>query len=297
MSTHLDICPSGKKAKNTGFDDQCLETKLKIPVLSNGFAFESVADFKNKKTWKGAIAAKRLVPLFEAYELADASTADKKFETGNFSKVTEKGVEKITFECMLSVCGYAALKSYEENGNYGEIFEFNEGEDYSGVFATDGVAVKGRKIKSLIVTRVRATKDKVPVVKCEIVFDDKDDILNAVIVKSDLDSDDLEGIHDVKLTLTSFSEQSAKLTAASGCGYDKIIKSLTLADFVVWDVANNTPVSASLIPVDPSTGEYELVFDSGAVLSSRDYTIDLNGVISMGDVLIESIEPLTFKIV
>lgn len=297
MSTHTDICPSGKKAKNTGFEDQCLETKLKIPVLSDGFAFESVSDFKNRQTWKSAIAEKRLVPLFEAYELADASTADKKFETGNFSKVTEKGVEKITFECMLSVCGYAALKSYEENGNYGEIFEFNEGEDYSGVFASNGVAVKGRKIKSLIVTRIRATKDKVPVVKCEIVFDDKDDILDAVIVKSDLDSDDLDGIHDVVLTLITATNQSAKFTATTGCSKNKFIKSFTLGDFVVIKKSDNTDVSPSLIPADPSTGVYELVFDNGSALDAGDYTINLNGVIIQTDIMYESIEELTFKII
>ena len=42
------------------------------------------------------------------------STEDTFFESGNFKKRTDKGVEILTFECYLSVCAYAALKSYQE---------------------------------------------------------------------------------------------------------------------------------------------------------------------------------------
>lgn len=147
MSTHLEICGGGEtKPKNTGFKDQCIESKLNIPIISDGFQFPSVAAFKTVAAWKAAIQDKSLVPLFPVYELADASTEDTKFESGSFSKVTSKGVEKITFECYLSVCAYAALKSYENSGKYAELFEYNEDDDYSGIFASDGVKVKGRKI-------------------------------------------------------------------------------------------------------------------------------------------------------
>ena len=291
-NTYTDICPSQNEAKNTGFDDQCLETKLKIPILSDGFHFPTVADFKNKSVWRQAIADKRLVPLFEVYDLADASTADKPFEIGNFRKIVEKGVEKITFECFLSVCAFAALNSYVENGSFGEIFEFNDGDDYSGMFGTDGVSVKGRKIKSLTATRMRATKDKVPHVKCEIVYEDKDDVLKAVILKSNLSADDIEGIHDVKLTLVSVDQYSARVTVTSGCSYDKLIKSITMGDFVIAD-ENDVPVLFSLIPTDAS-GVYELVFNN--VISGNNFTINLDGVIVQADIMYESTGKLTFNV-
>jgi len=147
MSTHIEICGGGEVSpKNTGFKEQCIESKLNIPIISDGFQFPTVAAFKTVADWKTAIQAKNLVPLFPVYELADASTEDTKFESGSFSKVTAKGVEKITFECYLSVCAYAALKSYENSGKYAELFEYNEDGDYSGVFASDNTKVKGRKI-------------------------------------------------------------------------------------------------------------------------------------------------------
>lgn len=289
---HLEICGNGeKKPKNTGFKEQCIETKLQIPIISNGFQFPTVSAFKTVSAWKAAIKAKSLVPLFAVYELADASTEDTKFESGNFSKVTAKGVEKITFECYISVCAYAALKSYEDSGNYGELFEFNEGGDYSGVFASDNTQVKGRKITSIKVTRIRATKDKVPYVKGEITFADKDDVLNAVIVKSDLSEDDLEGIFDINLTQVSASSTSIKFKASSGCsGGGSNVTSFELADLVIKNGAGAIQ-EATLVPAD-SEGVYELVGTGFA----DGFTVSLKGVVSQTTIMYESPEPLVIKI-
>lgn len=292
MSTHLEICGGGqKKSKNTGYKEQCIESKLQIPVLSNGFHFPSVMAFKTVADWKAAIKAKSLVPLFPVYELTDASTEDTKFESGNFSKITAKGVEKITFECYISVCAYAALKSYENSGNYGELFEFNEEGDYSGIFASDDIKVKGRKIKSLTVTRIRATKDKVPYVKGEITFANKDDILDAVIVKSDLSESDLEGIFDVELKQVSATVSEIKITANAGCsGGGSLVTSLTSDDFVV---KNDIGVvqSVSFVTAD-ANGVYTL---TGAGFASG-FTVSLNGVIAQTTIMYESPEPLIVSI-
>lgn len=292
MSTHLEICGGGqKKPKNTGFKEQCIESKLQIPVLSNGFQFPSVASFKTVADWKAAIKAKNLVPLFPVYELADASTEDTKFESGNFSKITAKGVEKITFECYISVCAYAALKSYENSGNFGDLFEFNEDEDYSGIFASDGVKVKGRKIKSLTVTRIRATKDKVPYVKGEITFADKDDVLDAVIVKSDLSETDLEGIFDVELKQVAATSTSIKFTASAGCsGGGALVTSLTASDVVVKNVAG--AVQAVSFVVADTNGVYTLTGTGFA----NDFTVSLDGVVEQTAIMYESPEPLKVTI-
>lgn len=292
--THLEICGSGETSpKNTGFKEQCIESKLSIPVISDGFQFDSVTAFKTVQEWKDAIAAKNLVPLFPVYELADASTEDTKFESGNFSKITAKGVEKITFECYLSVCAYSALKSYENSGKYGELYEYNEDGDYSGIFAADGVKVKGRKIKSLTVTRIRATKDKVPYVKGEITFADKDDVLNAVIVKSDLSETDLEGIFDVALTqVGTASATSIKFKATAGCaGGGSTVTSLVLADLAVAEADGTAVTPGSLVPAD-ADGVYELVGTGFAT----GHTISLDGVVVQTAIMYESPEALTVTV-
>lgn len=224
MSVYQELCGGGEgTTPNTGLKNlNCTETKLDIPVLSlNGFEFNSIADFKNVDSWKAAKKAKNIVPLYAAYELADASTEDTKFETGNFSKVTEKGVEKIVYENYVSLKAYDILKAYASNSSYRYMFEFNEGGDYLGVFSPDGKKVRGRKIKSFIVTRTRATKEKIPYVKVEITFDDKDDVRDAVVVKSDLEKEDLEGIYDVDGKLASASATNIVIEAKfTGSNHD-----------------------------------------------------------------------------
>lgn len=290
--THLEICGNEQNVpKNTGFKEQCIESKLNIPIISDGFQFPTVAGFKTVASWKTAIAEKRLVPLFPVYELADASTEDTKFESGSFSKVTAKGVEKITFECYLSVCAYAALKSYENSNKYAELYEYNEDGDYSGIFASDGVKVKGRKITSIKVTRIRATKDKVPYVKGEITFADKDDVLSAVIVKSDLSESDLEGIFDVALKQVSASTTSIKFTATAGCpGGGTLVTSLVLADLVVKNAAGLVQ-TVTLVPAD-ANGVYEIVGTGFA----NGHTVSLDGVVIQTTIMYESPEPLVVAI-
>jgi hypothetical protein len=291
MATHLEICGSGEtKPKNTGFNEQCIESKLNIPIISDGFQFPSVTSFKTVADWKSAIQAKHLVPLFPVYELADASTEDTKFETGNFSKVTAKGIEKVTFECYLSVCAYTALKSYENSGKYAELFEYNEDGDYSGIFASDGTKVKGRKVTSLKVTRIRATKDKVPYVKGEITFADKDDVLNAVIVKSDLSESDLEGIFDVQLNQVSAAASSIKFTASAGCsGGGSLVTSLVAADIVVKNPAGAIQ-TVSFVTAD-ADGVYTLTGTGFA----KGYTVSLKGVVAQTTIMYESPKPLTIS--
>jgi len=283
--TYIEIC-SGEASpqKNTGYRDNCIESKLLIPILSNGFEFASVTDFKTVASHRAAIEAKSIVPLFPVYELADASTEDTKFESGNFSKVTEKGVEKITFECYLSVAAYAALKSYEDLGNYGELFEFNEEGDYSGVYAVDGVKVKGRKIKSLQVTRIRATKDKVPYVKGEITFADKDDVLGAVIVQSDLEEGHLEGIFDLGLEQVSASATSIKFTAKAG---NSFVTSLTVDDVEVRDIAGAIVATSFVAP--GADNAYEL---TGAGFATG-FTVSVKGVVVQTTIMYEGPDPLS----
>jgi hypothetical protein len=273
--------------KNTGFKDNSIESKLLIPVVSNGFQFADIEDFKTVASWRAAIASKAIVPLFPVYELADASTEDTLFESGNFSKVTAKGTEIITFECYLSVAAYAALKSYEELGNYGELFEFNEEGDYSGVFAADDVKIKGRKITSMEVTRIRATKDKVPFVRGRIVFADKDDVLGAVLVKGTLEDGNLEGIFDLTLESVSSSSSSLKLKVKNG---NTFVNSLEDGDLVVKNASGVAQAISTVVP--GSDNVYEL---TGTGFSTG-FTIEIDGVITQSTIIFEGSQPLSITV-
>jgi hypothetical protein len=285
---YIDICSSAENPQlNTGFKDNCIESKLLIPVISNGHEFADIADFRTVASWRTAISEKKLVPLFPVYELADASTEDTLFESGNFSRVTQKGTEIITFECYISIAAYAALKSYEELGSYGELFEFNEEGDYSGVFASDGVKVKGRKITSMEVTRIRATKDKVPYVTGRIVFADKDDVLSTVLVKSDLEEGHLEGIYDVDLEQVSASSTSIRVTAKNG---NTLITNLEDGDLVVKDAGGAVQSTTFVAP--GQDGVYELTGTGFAT----GYTVELNGVVVKTTIMYEEAEPLTITV-
>lgn len=286
--SYIDICSSAQNPQlNTGFKDNCIESKLILPVVSNGFEFTNIEDFRTVASWRAAIASKALVPLFPVYELADASTEDTLFESGNFSRVTQKGTEIITFECYLSIAAYAALKSYEELGAYGELFEFNEEGDYSGVFASDKVKVRGRKITSMEVTRIRATKDKVPYVRGRIVFADKDDVLSTVLVKSDLEEGNLEGIFDLDLEQVSASATSIKVKVRNG---NTLVSSLADGDLVVKDAAG---VAQAISFVAPGVDNvYELTGTGFAT----GFTVEVNGVITQSTIIYEGSEPLSIVV-
>ncbi|CAM1370309.1 conserved hypothetical protein [Tenacibaculum litopenaei] len=288
MGTYINLYEKDKKKyKNTGFKRQALESKLRIPVLSNGFAFASVADFENRDKFREAIGAKSLVPLFEVHELADASTEDKKFESGSFSKVIENGVEKITFECYISIPAFNALQSYEES-EYNELFEYNQDGDYSGVYDTDGVKVRGRKITSINVTRLRATKEKVPYVKGEIVFDSKTDVERAVVTKSNLTKEDLEGIFDVELKQIHASATSIVFKAYSE---GALVKDLDTKKIFLNNTSGKN-LRPNGITFEPSNGTYEI---KGTGFASG-FTVGMLGVDIKPNIMFEVVDLLKIEV-
>lgn len=281
---YVKLAGAAGEPRNTGFKNPDeLESVLELPLLSNGHQFSSVTDFETVASWKTAIAAKSIVPLFSVYEVADGSTEDTFFETGNFKRRTEKGKEIFTFEMYISFCAYAALKSYEQS-NYKWLFEFNQGGEYMGVYAADGVKVQGRKIQSITVERRRASKDKVPYVIGEIVMADKDDNLGTVLTHSDLGKDDLHGIYDAQINLVSATATTIKFTVTSGCAGGVNVDSFVDGDVVLKD-ANGAVQSVTWANAD-ANHEYTLT-GTGFV---NGWTLETNGVVSQTDVAYESIE-------
>ena len=290
---YINLYKKGEnKPRNTGIkNSDVTESLLDILILSNGFAFDNVQAFENKQQWKDAIKAKKIVPLYDVYELADASTEDTKFESGNFSKITEKGVEKITFECFLNHYAYQALKSYEES-SYKEVFEFNKDADYSGIKDADDVRVRGRKVKSISFTRKRATKDKPAHITGEIVYEDKDDTLinDVVITRSDLIKDDLDGIYDINLIQSSATSTVIKVKATSGCCGDTYVDALGANDFIIKDASG----SVQSVTFEEANFDNEYTFIGSGFTSG--FTVEINGVVVQPDVFYEGVQPLTITV-
>lgn len=286
MSTYLKKCGGAGTTRNTGFkDESCLESLLELPIISNGFKFPTIGAFQTVADWKAAIAAKSLVPLFDVYEVADASTEDVFFESGNFKRRTEKGKEVLTAEMYLSICAFAALKSLE-GSSYLELFEFNQDGDYSGVYDADGVQITGRKIKSLTVDRKRATKEKVAYVTVEIIFEDKDDVLDRVITTSDLSKDDLDGIYDVYFEQVSASATEIKFKAKSDCAGGADVTSLVEADIELLDLSGAAHTHTFV------AADAEGIYTLNGLAFLTDFTIGTVGVVTNVDTMYESPEVL-----
>jgi len=88
----IDTCSGAAGAQlNTGSSSECLEgVTNKLVLAKTIFRFATLADFKDTAKWQTGIDGKDLVPLFDVYEVLDENTEPTKYETGNFSYVTEK---------------------------------------------------------------------------------------------------------------------------------------------------------------------------------------------------------------
>lgn len=216
---------------NTGAKDQCLEAVTVLLLLAkDGFEFDSVEDFKSKTVWEAAIVARNIVPLFELYELANANTEETFYETRNFKKRTAKALKIIETEAYLSFCSDAALRSYA-NTDYNRVFEVTEDGDIMGVYSSDGIKVKGQKIKDFTVgIRENATTAKPATTPITLTYTDYMELVEgAVLAQPDFDPVlDIYGIFNVSFnfivapTATGFT-----FTANVGCKADVYMTEIT----------------------------------------------------------------------
>ena len=274
---------------NTGAKKQCLEgVTEKHYVAKNGFKFATVADLKDKAKWIEAIQAKDIVPLYEAYELAPENTEATFYETGNFKYETAPAVKKVSFESYLGLCSHRAIKSYNESSVYTQVFEFTNKGEIIGVVTDDG-GIKGQELSSLNVgIRNVATKDKPAFTKVSLTYKDYNEFENnPAIIKPGFGYLELEGIYDVELTLVSASATQIKFKARVGCsGGDSFVKSLISTDVILLNASGaahtHTFVSADENGVMTLTG-------TGF---TNNFSINLNDVVTSGDMLYEAVEPL-----
>ena len=287
LPIYIDSCSSSTGATlNTGASSQCLEgVTTKLVLAKDTTRFDTIADFKDETVWAAKILAKDIVPLFSVYEVAEANTEATKYETGNFSYVTEKEVKKMTCESYLSLCSHKALKSYQNLG-YNRIFEITDNGEALGVYDSDGVKVKGQKITEFdVAIRGRAVKDKPVYTMQTITFDDFEEFEdNGIIVKEAWDIEALMGIFSLRLEVQGTpTATEIQVKAYIGCGTDTF-DDLVLAN---WKLNTGQTITGSV----NANGVYTL---SGTGLVSG--TLETDGVVTVDSYMYESAEAITITI-
>ncbi len=284
-----ELCNStSKKTRNTGATEQCFEGLLEIPFLAKKkFRFATLAESKSLLAWKNAIKNKDIVPLFDAHAVAQANTAAKKFEEGNFTHITDPAVKKTKLECYLGLCSHRALKSFN-NSEYTQVFEFLKGGGIVCVDAGSG-KIKGQELSDLYVgIRNIATKDKPPFTEVEFTYKDYNELEDgAIIINPDWDKTDLYGVFDVKLIYVSSSATALKFKAVTGCGTD-LVTDLVSADLVLKTAAGAV-ITPTFVAAD-TDGVYQY---TGVSLADNS-VLAVNGVVTKPEIFYEGENTITF---
>jgi len=285
-------CKNKKKdKKNTGAKEQCLEgLTIKTAAHIPGFFFESVEDAEDISKWNAAIAAKKIIPLYEVEELTPANTEDTVFEGRRNQYITSSGKKVSTYNSFLGLCSHSALKSYHK-ADLG-LFEFTEDGAVLGVINDDGT-IKGQSIVMNVGKRTSATGDRPPSTQVTLNYKDYNEFEDdgAVLRPDTWGADDIYGIFDITLNQVSATSSEIRFTATSGCaGGDEEITSFLAAAFVLKDATGGTE-TVTFVPADEE-GVYTLVGTGFA----NDFTLALNGVVTQTGTSYETPTPLKIKL-
>jgi hypothetical protein len=302
----MNTCNQNEQSVVIGTGGVCtnLESKTKaLFLVANDFK-ATYDQITTKTGWNTLVKEKKIVPLYEIYELANANTEATYFETGNFKYETNKAVKTITAELYLSLCAHTSLASYE-NSKYNRIIEVTESneivlvkkfEDGDGEQATSFLQpyYTGQLIKSFFVgIRNSATKDKSPFTPLKITYDNYDELEKyGVIIKPDTVFDviaDVEKI--VNLSVENYVN-------ADGDFVLKVSKSCTqsgLAGLTGVNISvklNN--VAEVVILTDNGSGLYTLALTSGNPFPNGNHVFSTVGVIEVGGLLYEILPTTLF---
>lgn len=275
--------------KNTGTSGaECIEGVLeKQFVARSGFSFPTVAAFKSRAAWIEAIENKDIVPLFAAQVVTNANTEPTVYTTGNFSYQTSPGAKIITYENYLGFCSYSALVSYE-NSDYTQVFDYNTDGSFVGVYQEDG-SVKGQDIKLTVGIRQNTVLDKPATTLVTVNYLNFKQIINNAVVIKPTFGQDLKGIFDVQLEQVSASATTIEFKAIVECG-KRPLNSLIAANVIVRDAAGAVQ-TVSFVAAD-ADGVYTITGTGFAT----GYTVEINGVVTQGDMMYEGEGVLTITL-
>lgn len=284
---HIIECKKeGQTNKNTGAKEQCIAAPVVRHCLAtNEQEFATVADFKDLAVWKTDRDSKDLIPLYPLEELSIADTEDT-YKEGNEKYRTAIGQKIRKFNCVLSECSHAALKSY--HGKILRVYEFTKEQEIKGI-TIDGTKVKGQTVKIEVGKLVDAVNDNYQYSPVTLYYQDYNEYEEgAVRVKPDWPNLEIEGIFDVQLELVGTpTASSIKFKASAGCVGD-VVKSL-ISENVTVKTAGGSAITHSFLTAD-ADGVYELT--STAAFANGD-VIDLNGIVVKTEATYESTGPVT----
>jgi len=283
-----------------GTDGVCtnLEGKTRALYLVKDDFKATLNEITTKQGWKDLVKAKKIIPLYEIYELANANKEATYFETGNFKYETGKAVKGVNAELYLSICAHRALKSYE-NSEYKRIIEVTERneivalkryEDSDGEIATgfSDPYYTGQSLKSFFVgIRNSATKDKSPFTPLQITYSDFEELENyGIILKPASGFDvvtDVDGIVNINLESYVNDEGDFVIKTKKSCTSNGLL-GLTSSNLIL---KNSSGVTQSILLVSVGDGVYTVALTSGVAFPNGYYTIETNGVIEIDGIMYE----------
>lgn len=291
MSVYVECKAGESTAKNTGALEQCTAgVTIKYALGTPGFKFDTVTDAKDLDKWNESIAAKQIIPLYDAEEYAIADT-EAAFYEGRQTRYKTTEAKKIrTFRSVVGLCSYAALESYNEKTM--QVFEFTEDGVIKVVMTTDN-GVKGQTAK-IEVGLLQDAVDGTP--QSAVITINYKDFNEYQRSGGNLRPDgwgasDIYGIFDVTLNQVSASATEIKFTVSQGCaGGDHLVTSLLAANIVVKDTTGGVE-TVSFVPAD-ADGVYTVTGTGFAT----NYTVGLNGVVTQVGINYESPEPLKITV-
>jgi hypothetical protein len=275
MSNHILECGSDEVGfRNTGAKEQCLEGALVRPALATlDQQFASVTSAKTLADWKTDRDLKKIFPLFDADDLANANVEDTLKELRRRTIITAAGKKKITYNSYISLCSHYALKAF--NGKKMRFYGFTDKQEITAT-TPDGVAVEGETVLVTIKDRVRPTVDTPGYTPIEIEFLDKNEHEDkGVVLRPDWSDIDLDGIFDVTVNIISASSTSIVFEMLQGCGAGNE----AVTTFVDGDVLlkNASGVTQSPTFTEANTaGRYTFTGTGFA----NNFTISLDGVVA-----------------
>ena len=277
--------------RNTGSTEECLESVvIKTAVAKPGFSFATIQEAKSLTKWKEAIAAKNIFPLYDVEELANANTEDTVFEGRNKTYTTAKGKKVNTYNSYLGLCSHAALMSFD--GKELQLFEMTEDGEIKGI-QDDAGKIKGQSVTMNVGKRMDAMPDKPPYTPVKITYKDfKEYETRGALLRPGFLASDVLGVFDVVLKQVLATPTRIEFTATTTCaGGSAKNKALEAGDVIVRN-ASGALVTTSFVAADPVTGIYALTGTGFAT----GYTVELDGVITQVEMIIEAIEPLKLTV-
>lgn len=274
----------GNGAANTGGRGYCdtdLVGALKFILTPDNYTIP-ISDAMTATKWLADIASKKIIPLPYADDSADKSIEPKKVSNDYTGERTVKAGQ-IGFEITYKKSLGLLQRMNSLNGYQGRVFIIDENQNL--VFtSSDGINAKGFTLQNFYVNNLKfGTAADFSAWKVDITLKYSSEMSDyGSSIKPNFDARTLEGVEDVILELVGTASTSGLTFTCQYRGKEQNISGLEASD-VIFKKAG-TPVSITTL-TENSNGSYTAAYTTTAGA----HTLDLNGVVSIGELAIETI--------